>query len=211
MCSELEAERRRGSHRQSHRPGDRSLFLRDQAQVDPGQRARRARPRRARRTGIRHDGQLADLAPDQRQTPRHRHDQRVAHAAVQHRAGRVGSGAAADLRYSRQPAAEGGVVQRAGGRGDDDAGTGRRGHCRNCRRSAGGAVRPVVLERGGSEEYLRHGLLPAAEHRHAICALEAPADYHPGGERGAAAGVRAWREHLYRRGGGAVAARQPAH
>ena len=41
-----------------------------------------------------------------------------------------------------------------------------------------------------------------------VCALEASADYHAGGQRAASPGVCARRQHLYRRRSGAVAARQ---
>ncbi len=66
---------------------------------------------------------------------------------------------------SREHAAGGGVVEREGGRGDHDAGAGRRGDCGHCRRPAGGAVWAVVLEAGRGEEHLRDRLLSAAEHR----------------------------------------------
>ena len=75
------------------------------------------------------------------------------------------------------------VVERARGRGDDDAGAGRRGDCGHCGRPAGSAVRAVVLERGRGEEHLRDGMLPAAEHRDGVRAVEAPADHDGGGER----------------------------
>ena len=66
----------------------------------------------------------------------------------------------------------------------------------------------LCWKRGRGQEHLRDRLLSAAEHRHGVCALEAPADYDGGGERAEAAGVRARGQHLYRRRGGAVAARQ---
>ena len=66
----------------------------------------------ARRTGVWHGGQLADLAPDQRHAARDRRDERFAHAALQHREGRVGCGVAPHLRRSRKHAAGGGVVER---------------------------------------------------------------------------------------------------
>ena len=59
------------------------------------------------------------------------------------------------------------VVEPAGGRSNHHAGPGRRGHRGHRRRPAGRALRPVVLERRRSQEHLRDGLLPAAEHRHA--------------------------------------------
>ena len=43
--------------------------------------------------------------------------------------------------------------------------------CGHCRRSAGGALRPIVLERGRGQEHLRHGLLSAPEHRHGVHAV----------------------------------------
>jgi hypothetical protein len=54
-----------------HHPGQNRLaggclFLRHQAEMDTGPRARRPATGRARRTGLWHGGQLADLATDQR-------------------------------------------------------------------------------------------------------------------------------------------------
>ena len=73
----------------------------------------------------------------------------------------------------------------------------------------------LCWKRGRGQEHLRDGLLSAAEHRDrarrqrdGLCALQAPADYHAGGQRREAAGVCAGRQHLHRRRGGAVAARQ---
>ena len=40
---------------------------------------------------------------------------------------------------------------------------------------------------GDSQKHLRHRLLPAAEHRHGVCAIEKPADHHPCRQRAEAA------------------------
>ena len=52
--------------RAQDRADRRRLLLRHQAEVDPRQRARRARRGAARRTGLRHGGQLADVAAHRR-------------------------------------------------------------------------------------------------------------------------------------------------
>ena len=52
------------------------------------------------------------------------------------------------------------------------------------------------------------GCFLLAEHRHRVHALEAQADYDHRGKRAKAARIRARRQHLYWRRGGAVAARQ---
>jgi glycerol kinase len=61
-------------------------------------------------------------------------------------------------------------------------GLGRRGHRGHCRRPAGCAVWATVLGRGRGQKHLRDRLLPAAEHRHGVCALEAPAHHHAGSQ-----------------------------
>ena len=53
------------------------------------------------------------------------------------------------------------------------------GHRRHRRRPAGRALRPGLLEPGRSQKHLRHRLLPAAEHRHAIRPLAAQARSPP--------------------------------
>ena len=106
-----------------------------------------------------------DLAPDQREAARDGRDECFAHAALQHREGRVGCGVAAHLRHSGEHAAEGGVVERSHRRRHHDSGAGRRDDCGHCGRPAGGAVRAALLECGRGEEHLRHRLFSAAEYR----------------------------------------------
>ena len=66
----------------------------------------------------------------------------------------------------------------------------------------------LCWRRGPSQKHLRHRLLPPPEHRHEICALQAPADHHASCQRRAATRIRTRRQHLHRWRGGAVAARQ---
>ncbi len=61
----------------------RRLFLRHQAPVDPGPRARGAPARRTRRAGLRHRGRLADLAAHRRPGSCDGRQQRLAHHALQ--------------------------------------------------------------------------------------------------------------------------------
>ena len=141
------------------RPGDRSVFFRDQGEMDSGQRAGRARAGGTRRAGVWHRGQLADLAPDQRQAARHGRDQCLAHAALQHRERRVGCGVAAHLRRSGEPVAGGGVVERARRRSDNDAGPGRR---RPSRASPATSRRRCLASCAGARAKRRTPTAPAA-------------------------------------------------
>ncbi len=68
----------------------------------------------------------------------------------------------------------------------------------------------LCIQPGRCEEYLRHRLLPAAEHRRAVRPLGEAADHHAHLQPGQEAGICARRQHLHRRRGRAVAARQPA-
>ncbi len=56
LCKALGRERRRGNSLVENRPGARSVFLRDQSELDSRQRERRAGAGRARRAGLRHRG-----------------------------------------------------------------------------------------------------------------------------------------------------------
>ncbi len=85
-----EGQGARPGHPAEDRPGDRRLLLRQQAALDPGQRARRPGPRREGRTGLRHDRHLAGVEADRRRAARDRRQQRLADDALQHRDGRLG-------------------------------------------------------------------------------------------------------------------------
>ena len=84
----------------------------------------------------------------------------------------------------------------------------RRADRRDCRRSAGGALRADVRVAGPGEEHLRHRLLPAAEHRHAAGHVHQPPDLDGRLEDRRSDRVRARGQRLHRRRGRAVAARR---
>ena len=78
-------------------------------------------------------------------------------------------------------------------------------------RSAGGAVRPDLLQPRRSQEHLRHRLLHAAEHRHQARAVQERPAHHAGlQDRQSGRRVRPGRLDRHHRRAGAVAARQPA-
>ena len=82
--------------------------------------------------------------------------------------------------------------------------------CRDRGRSAVRALRPALRRAGRREKYLRHRLLPAAEHRGEIYPFPTAADHDARLQPAEEARVRARRQHLRGRRGGAVAARQHA-
>lgn len=168
----------------------------------------RPRPRPARRTGLRHRRQLADLEPDRWQGACHRRHQRCAHAALQHRREPLGRRDLRAFRHSHAASARGQGLRRrlrhhAGGpvrARDPDPG--------GCGRSAGGDGGPGLFRAGHDEIDLWHRLFRAAEHRRGHGGLdEPPADHHRLSAGGAddlcAGGV-----DLHRRCGGAMAARR---
>ena len=67
------------------RAAARPLFFRHQDRLAARQCERRAQARRTRRAAGRHHRQFPDLAADRRPGARHRCDQRLAHAGLQHR------------------------------------------------------------------------------------------------------------------------------
>ena len=83
-CDELKARGLTDLIRAKDRAGHRRLLLGHKAQVDLGQRARRACACRARRAAVRHGGDVAHLEADLRQGPRDRLLQRQPDDAVQH-------------------------------------------------------------------------------------------------------------------------------
>ena len=76
------------------RPGAGRLLFRHQAGLDPGPRARRPAPRRGRRAGVRHRGQLAGVSPQRRRAAPDRRQQRQPHPALRHPPRPLGRGAA---------------------------------------------------------------------------------------------------------------------
>ena len=130
------------------RAGHRRLLLGHKAQVDLGQRARRACACRARRAAVRHGGDVAHLEADLRQGPRDRLLQRQPDDAVQHPHAGLGRRDTENSRYTALYAAATRAQQRvlrvrrpdALRRRDPDRGGGGR--------PAGRAVRPDLLSPG---------------------------------------------------------------
>jgi glycerol kinase len=75
-CARTCRRRATARHSSEDRPDRRRLFLRHQTALDARQLRGRPRTRRARRAGLRHRRQLADLAADRRRAARHRRVQR---------------------------------------------------------------------------------------------------------------------------------------
>ena len=143
-----------------------AYFSAHKAQVDPGQRARRARACRARRPAVRHGGDVAHLEADLRQDPRDRLLQRQPDDDVQHP--HAGLGRRDTEKFSiyravccRAPcptasststptrctsAAE---IKIAGAAGDQQA----------------ALFGQTCFTQGRGQEHLRHGRLSADEHR----------------------------------------------
>ena len=159
------------------RPRPRPLLLGHQARL-----AARARGRLARRPGIRHRGQLADLEADRRRGARHRSHQRLAHHALLAADAWLGRPPAGAVRRAGRPAAGDPAVQRHVRRGPA-AGSAAAGDGRG-RRPAGGAVRPGLPRARAGQGHLRHRQLPAGERRRAA---------RPAAARPAADGRRAAR------------------
>ena len=115
----------------------------------------------AGRLAVRHDRLVARVEAHGRRAAHHRCVERLADAAHEHPRGRLGRRAARAVgRAAGGAAGNSGFergVWRSGGalaaRGDPHRG--------DCRRPAGGAVRPGLLPARLGEEHLRHGLLPA--------------------------------------------------
>ena len=88
-CRSAEARRARAGRHGQDRPAARPLLLRHQDRLAARPRGGRARARRGRPPGLRHHRHLPDLAAHRRQGARHRRHQRLAHAALRHRQGRL--------------------------------------------------------------------------------------------------------------------------
>ena len=121
----------------------------------------------ARRALLRDDRHLADLPPDEGPRARDRGLERVAHAALQHPHAASGtSGCSARCAFRarccpRCATRSGSSARRIPSGSARDPDRRRRG------RSAGGALRAGLPRARAGEEHLRHGLLPADEHRDA--------------------------------------------
>ena len=108
---------------------------------------------------------LPDLAAHRRQGARHRRHQRLAHAALRHRQGRLGRRSAAPVRCAARDAARGARLQCRLRRDRAVDPRRRDAHPRRRRRPAGGHHRPGLLPARHGEGDLRHRLLRAAQHR----------------------------------------------
>ncbi len=175
FCDHLRTQRRR-DHPAEDRPHPRRLLLRQQGQLDPCQRRRRARPRRGRQACLRYRRQLAHLEAHQWHAACHRRHQRIAHHALQHSHHGLGRRAARPARRSPLHAARGRRLQRR-----------LRHHQRthswrtrrwNRRRPAGSAVRTDVHLARHGEVHLRHRRVHAAQHRNHTRRLEESAPHH---------------------------------
>ena len=155
---------RAGRHRQD-RPAARSLFLGHQDRLAARPRGGRARARQGGAPGLRHDRQLPDLAPHRRQGARDRRHQRLAHAALRHRQGRLGRRSARAVRRAALDAARGARLQCRLRRDRAVDPRRRHPHPRRRRRPAGGDHRPGLLRARHGQGHLRHRLLRAAQHR----------------------------------------------
>ena len=191
-CAALQERGPRAAVSRAHRPRPRRLFLGHQAGVAARPRRRRARRGRARRARLRHGRHLADVAAHRRRGggdalgrgPRHRREQRVAHAALRRAARRLGRRAAAGCSTCRARCcprcirrATSSATRRADLFGAPIADRRRR------RRPAERALRPGLLSRRPGEEHLRHRLLHADEHRRPLRGLDQRPDRD---QRGAA-------------------------
>jgi len=88
-------------------PGDRPVFLRDQARVVARKRRRLEGARGKRRGALRHRRHLARVEAHRRAAASHRSVERLAHPALRHSPRRLGRGAVADLRRAARDAARG--------------------------------------------------------------------------------------------------------
>ena len=198
-------------HPGQDRPAGGRLLLRHQTAVDAGPCARRAASGRARRAGLWHGGQLADVETHPRQSARDGCEQRLAHHAVQCAHQPVGRRAAGAAAHSQGADARGAAVQRPLWRHRGRPAGPRHPHRRRGGRPAKRAVRPGLLHRRHGQEHLWHRLLHAHAHgRHvpdlARTACSPPAQRSRAPQPEFAHG----RQRVRGRRGGAVAARRPA-
>ena len=144
LVRELAGEQGPDRLRERCRAAALDLLLGPEGRVDARLGARRARARRGRRAGLRHDRHLAAVEPDGRRSARDRRDQREPHDADGPADARL---ARAEPRADRHPAlaaARDPLLERALRRGRPER-AGRPSARRDARRPAGGAVRPDVL------------------------------------------------------------------
>ena len=212
-CEELRAAGHEELVRDAHRARARPVLLGDQDRVAAGERRRPARAGPGRPRGVRDDRRVDRLQPDRR--ARHRPVERLADAALRHRAAAPGTPSCSSC-FGVPERALPEVRPSAGSRRHDARRTrctatrspvcGRRG------RPAGGALRPGLPRRRDGQEHLRDRVVRAAS---------TPADARRR-RRAACSTTVAWgigdRARLRARGGdlrhrrrGPVAARRPRH
>ena len=144
FCDRLRSRRHRAAVPRAHGPGARRLLFRHQARLDSRQRRRRARAGRSRRARVRHDRFVAALEADRRPPARHRRQQRLAHAAVQHPHAAVGRRAAAAVAVPRACCPRCAPRARSTARSRPRSVSSGVQLARHRRRSAGGALRADV-------------------------------------------------------------------
>ena len=202
----------RGAGHRADRPAPGPVLLRHQADVAGRERAEHlgaGRPGSLRR---RHRRLLPDRPDDARDLAHHRRLQRVPHAALRPRGGRLVRGAVRAVRRADGRAAGGGAqLGRARPHRPEELPRPRPPDRRHRRRPAVGAVRSDLLRRGRLQVHLRHRLVHPDQHRD----RGGPLRRRPAVHRGLALTGR--RDDLRPRGGdlrdgrgGAVAARRPA-
>ena len=142
------------------RPAADDVLLRAAAALDARPHARAARPRRAGRGALRHDGELADLELHRRsgrRPARDRRDERQSDDADEHRDAGVGRPAARRVRRTAGGAARDPAVVRRVRHGH--RGAARRTDRGGARGSAGRAVRADLLQPRRGEVHVRHRLV----------------------------------------------------
>jgi len=202
--------RARGYVCSKDRPFARPLFLRHEGRLAAAERCGERGPCRARRTRVRNRRHLFAVASHRRQGSRHRRDERFAHVVVRHSSRAMGRRSARPARRAQiRPAGRSRLVgclrrNRSGSvrRRDPDL--------RHCRRSAGCANRPGLLQTGHDQVHLRHRLLCADQHRRKAGRIEEQAAHDHRLSARRQTHLRAGGLHLRRRRRRAVAARQHA-
>ena len=160
-----------------------AYFSGTKLQVDARPRARRARAAAARRAGLRHRRQLADVAADRRRRARHRREQRLAHHAVQRRTATSGTtNCCALLDIPASAAARSAALEPL-------SSARHRRHLLGAAIPIGGVAGDqqsalfgqACFSAGHGEEHLRHRLLHADAHRRQVPDSQQRPDHHQRG------------------------------
>ena len=157
--------RRREPGAQQDGPRPRRLLLRHEDPLAPRRGSRGARSRGARAPRLRHRRRVAALEAHGRPRPRHRRDERLAHALPRPQDGRLGRRDAEDPQCPPRGAARRGAVLRCPRRDSGPRLAAARPADRRGRwRPAGSAVRAGVPRARGGQEHLRDRMLHAAQY-----------------------------------------------